>query len=107
MCVPTLVHGRLPENVVHVLQLGLDAIEGGRAFGHDRISAVQPATVPLQTDTTSNAVQPAMRLFNKQCDYLREDRLRGRDTFIMHAQYKRVSAGPTAVMQGDPHVKAG
>ena len=48
-----------------------------------------------------------MRIFNKQCDYLREDRLRGRDKFFLRAPYKRVAGGPTGVMQGDPHVKAG
>ena len=48
-----------------------------------------------------------MLIFNKQCDFLREDRLRGRDTFLMQAQYKRVARVPTGVVQGDPHVKAG
>ena len=95
------------ERFLQIKYTGRDEMDDGRAFGHDRNSAVHPAPVPLATYTSSNAVQPAMRMLNQQCDFLREDRPRGRDTFFMQAQYKRVAGGPTGVMQGDPHVKAG
>ena len=95
------------ERFLQIQYTARDEMDDGRAFGHDINSAVHPAPVPLATCKSRNAVQPAMRIFNKQCDYLREDRLRGRDTFFVQAQYQRVARGPTGVMQGDPHVKAG